>query len=229
MPGFTVDGGFAEYMVTSERGLVRLPAGLHPLDVAPHADAGLAAYHAVKKAAGTLGAGDAAVVLGAGGLGHIAIQLLKLFTPADVIAVDVSADALSLARELGADHCVKGGGHAVQSVDDLTDGGARVVIDFVGEGKVPQQAVAMLRRGGSYYMVGYGGDLNVPLATIVAKELSIVGNLVGTQSELEELVWLVAAEKLTLHTRRYALDDINEALEDLRGGRLTGRGVLVPT
>jgi len=81
MPGFTADGGFAEYMVTSERGVVRLPAGVSPADMAPHADAGLAAYRAVKKAADTLGVGDSVVVLGAGGLGHVAIQLLSTSPP----------------------------------------------------------------------------------------------------------------------------------------------------
>jgi NAD+-dependent secondary alcohol dehydrogenase Adh1 len=227
MPGFTADGGFAEYMVTSERGVVRLPAGLAPADVAPHADAGLAAYRAVKKAAGALGAGDSVVVLGAGGLGHIAIQLLKHLTPADVIAVDLSEEALGLARELGADHTVQGGPAAVQSVREVSGGGVRAVIDFVGEGDVPGQAIGMLRRGGSYYLVGYGGQINIPSATIVANELSIIGNLVGTHTELEELVWL-AVGKVSVRTRRYPLDEINDAVEDLRSGRLAGRAVILP-
>lgn len=228
MPGFTADGGFAESMVTSERGVVRLPDSLSPLDMAPHADAGLAAYRAVKKAARTLGAGDSVVVLGAGGLGHIAIQLLRHLTAADVIAVDVSEGALELAGELGATHAVVGGEAAVQAVREVSGGGVEAVIDFVGDGDAPRQAIEMLRRGGSYFMVGYGGDLDVPVSTIVANELTIVGNLVGTHTELEELVGLAAAGKVTLRTRRYALEDINEAVEDLRGGRIVGRAVLLP-
>ena len=180
MPGFTADGGFAQYLRTSERGIVRLPACLSPVDVVPHADAGLAAYRAVKKAAGTLGVGDSVVVLGAGGLGHIAIQLLKHLTPADVIAVDVSKEALKIAHELGADHTVTSGAAVADSVREIGDGGVRAVIDFVGEGDTPRQAIDMLRRGGSYYLVGYGGQINVLTTTIVANELSIVGNLVGT-------------------------------------------------
>jgi NAD+-dependent secondary alcohol dehydrogenase Adh1 len=229
MPGFTADGGFAQYLLTSERGVVRLPDRVAPADVAPHADAGLAAYHAVKKAAGTLGVGDTAVVLGAGGLGHIAVQLLKHLTPADVIAVDLSDDALDLARELGADHTVTGGETAVHSVRDISGGGARAVVDFVGEGDAPGQAIGMLRRGGSYFLVGYGGQINVPAATVVANELNIVGNLVGTHSELQELVWLAAAGKVKLRARSYPLDDINEAVEDLRSGRLAGRAVILPS
>jgi NAD+-dependent secondary alcohol dehydrogenase Adh1 len=229
MPGFTADGGFAQYMRTSERGVVRLPAGVSPVDMAPHADAGLAAYRAVKKAAGMLGVGDSAVVLGAGGLGHIAIQLLKHLTPADVIAVDLSPGALELARELGADHTVRGGPAAAETVREVSGGGVRAVVDFVGDGDAPRQAVGMLRRGGSYYLVGYGGQINVPTTTIVANELTIVGNLVGTHSELEELVWLAAAGKVNLRTHRYPLDNINKAVEDLRSNRLTGRAVLVPS
>jgi len=228
MPGFTADGGFAQYLLTSERGVVRLPAGLSPVDMAPQADAGLAAYRAVKKAAGTLGAGDSVVVLGAGGLGHIAVQLLKHLTPADVIAVDLSEEALVLARELGADHTVHGGPAAVQSVREVSGGGVRAVIDFVGEGDLPGQVIAMLRRGGTYYLVGYGGQLDVPAATIVANELSIVGNLVGTHTELEELVRLAAAGKVSIRIRTYPLDDINDAVEDLRSGRLAGRAVILP-
>jgi NAD+-dependent secondary alcohol dehydrogenase Adh1 len=228
MPGFTADGGFAQYLRTSERGIVRLPACLSPVDVAPHADAGLAAYRAVKKAAGTLGVGDSVVVLGAGGLGHIAIQLLKHLTPADVIAVDVSEEALKMAHELGADHTVTSGAAAADSVRDIGDGGVRAVIDFVGEGDTPRQAIDMLRRGGSYYLVGYGGQINVPTTTIVANELSIVGNLVGTHAELQELVWLAAIGKVKLRTRRYPLTDINKAVDDLRSGHLIGRAVVIP-
>jgi len=196
--------------------------------MAPHADAGLAAYRAVKKAADRLGVGDSVVVLGAGGLGHIAIQLLKHLTPADVIAVDVSEEALEMAHELGADHTVTSGAAVADSVREIGDGGVRTVIDFVGEGDTPQQAIDMLRRGGSYYLVGYGGQINVPTTTIVANELSIVGNLVGTHAELQELVWLAATGKVKLRTRRYPLSDINKAVDDLRSGRLIGRAVVIP-
>ena len=228
MPGFTTDGGFAEFLVTRERGVVRLPADLPPADAAPHADAGLAAYRAVKKAARRLGAGDAVAVIGAGGLGHIAVQLLKLLTPAAVIAVDRSREALDLALELGADHAVTSDAGVVASVRDVSGGGVQAVVDFVGDGEVPLQAIDMLRRGGTYFVVGYGGTLEVPLATIVVNELTVVGNLVGTHAELEELVGLAAAGRVTVRSRQYPLAEINQAVDDLRNGRVLGRAVLVP-
>src|SRR5690242_6104130 len=109
-PGIDSNGGYAELLKTGERALIKLPRTLAPKDVAPHADAGLTAYHAVKKAAAHLVAGQFAVVIGAGGLGHIGIQVLKALSPADVIVVDRSDTALALARESGADHAIKADG-----------------------------------------------------------------------------------------------------------------------
>lgn len=229
MPGFTADGGFAEYVRTSERGVVGVPEGLAPADAAPLADAGLAAYRAVRKAARMLGPDDSVAVIGAGGLGHIAIQLLRYLTPAKVVAVDVSREALDLALELGSHHAVMGDVGVVASVRDVSGGGVQAVIDFVGDGDVPGQAIDMLRRGGTYLAVGYGGQLTVPLATIVANELAIVGNLVGTHAELGELVGLAAAGAVKVRTRQYPLAAINEAVDDLRNGRLLGRAVLLPS
>jgi NAD+-dependent secondary alcohol dehydrogenase Adh1 len=228
MPGFTADGGFAEYVRTSERGVVRIPEGLGVADAAPLADAGLAAYRAVKKAARVLGAGDTVAVIGAGGLGHIAIQLLRHLTPAEIVAVDVSRGALDLALELGARHAVLSDSDVVATVRDRSGGGVQAVIDFVGDGDAPAKAIEMLRRGGTYLAVGYGGRLDVPLATIVANELTIVGNLVGTHAELEELVGLAASGAVAVRTRPYPLAGINEAVDDLRNGRLLGRAVLMP-
>jgi len=125
-PGIDSNGGYAELLKTSERALVKLPRTLAPKDVAPYADAGLTAYHAAKKAAGHLAPGDYAVVIGAGGLGHIGIQCLKALCAADVIAVDRSELALGLAKESGANHVVRADGNEVEAVLSLTGGaGAR--------------------------------------------------------------------------------------------------------
>ena len=192
-PGIDTDGGYAEYLRTSSRSVVKLPESLAPADVAALADAGLTAYHAVAKAARVLRPGDRAVVIGAGGLGHIGIQVLRALSPVEMIVVDRSSEALALAQELGADHTVLTDGGEVDAVKGLTGGhGAEVVIDFVGEGGAVEDGVAMLRRAGSYYVIGYGGEIKVPTIDIISTEISFVGNLVGSYNDLVELMVLAA-------------------------------------
>src|SRR5881409_2236241 len=101
-PGIDRDGGFAEFLHTSARSVIKLDPSLHPTDIAALADAGLTAIHAVKKTLPVLSPGTRAVVIGAGGLGHIGIQCLAAMTPAEIIVVDPSEPALALARQLGA-------------------------------------------------------------------------------------------------------------------------------
>jgi NAD+-dependent secondary alcohol dehydrogenase Adh1 len=229
-PGLTIDGGFAELLKTSARAVVKLDRSLEPKDVAALSDAGLAAYHTVKKATQVLHPGTRVVVVGAGGLGHIGIQCLKVMTSAELIVVDSSPAALELAREVGADHTVPAEGDHIAAVRDLTDGnGAEAVIDFVGEGKAIRDATGMLRRAGTYYAVGYGGTLEIPTIDITSTELSFVGNLVGTYNELAELMALAAQGRIRAHTTTYPLDAIADAVEDLRGARLPGRGILLPS
>src|SRR5438477_5152022 len=134
-PGINRDGGFADLLKTSARSVVKLGAGLEPKDIAALADAGLTAIHAVKKAIPVLEPGTRAVVIGAGGLGHIGVQCLKAMTSAEIIVIDPSEKALALAGELGADHTIEvEGSKHVDTVKELTDGlGAEAIIDFVGE------------------------------------------------------------------------------------------------
>jgi NAD+-dependent secondary alcohol dehydrogenase Adh1 len=228
-PGIDTDGGFAELLKTGARAVVKLDPQVRPQDVAALADAGLTAYHAVKKAVPILYPGTSAVVLGAGGLGHIGIQSLKALTAAQVIVVDRSAAALELARASGADHTVLADGSQAAKVKELTDGhGCEAVIDFVGEGGALEDGVAMLRRAGTYYVIGYGGVLNVPAIDIISTEINFVGNLVGTYNDLAELMTLSARGEVTLRTQGYPLDAVNDAMDDLDHGRLHGRGILAP-
>ena len=226
-PGISVDGGFADYLLTSDRALIKLAPGVEPVDVAPYADAGITAYRAAKKAARILRPGNWAVVQGIGGLGHIALQCLQNLCAARVIAVDPSPTAQALARELGAD-AVVGREGSVEAVRELTGGGAHVVLDFVGERGAEKSAVEMLRQGGTHVVIGYGGVTAVPTIDIIFSEISIVGSLVGNYSELSELMILQAQGKVKLHTQRYSLGDIGGAIDDLDHGRIKGRGVLVP-
>jgi len=229
-PGIDRDGGFAEFLLTSARSLIKLDPSLEPASIAALADAGLTAIHAVKKAIGVLGPGTRAVVIGAGGLGHIGIQCLRAMTPAEIIAVDPSEKALALAGELGADHTVQvEGTRHVETVRELTDGhGAEAIIDFVGEKGAVEDGVAMLQDGGFYYVIGYGQNIDIPTIDVISREISFIGNLVGTYADLQDLMTLTAQGQVTLRTRTYPLDAINDAMGDLDAGRLPGRGILVP-
>jgi NAD+-dependent secondary alcohol dehydrogenase Adh1 len=229
-PGINRDGGFADLLLTSARSLVKLPEGIQPRDIAALADAGLTAIHAVKRALPMLGPGTRAVVIGAGGLGHIGVQCLRAMSAAEIIVLDPSAPALELARELGADHTVRVGDGHRERVRELTDGlGAEVVIDFVGEKGAIQDGIAVIADGGHYFVVGYGENLDIPTIDIISREISFIGNLVGTHSDLEELMILTGQGKVRLHTRTYPLEAINDAMADLDAGRLQGRGILIPS
>jgi NAD+-dependent secondary alcohol dehydrogenase Adh1 len=219
-PGIDTDGGMAELMLSNARAVVKLAEGLAPKDVAALADAGLTAYHAVRKAVPLLYPGTTCVVIGAGGLGHIGIQCLLAMTATTVIVVDPNEKARELATELGA-HDVRADG------DGLTES-AHVVLDFVGEHGAEKQGLAMTRRAGSYYVIGYGGSIDIPTIDLISTERNIVGNLVGSYNDLDELMTLAAQGKVTLHTRTYPLTAVNEAMDDLDAGRLQGRGILVP-
>jgi NAD+-dependent secondary alcohol dehydrogenase Adh1 len=229
-PGIDRDGGFADLLFTSARSVVKLDPSLEPASIAALADAGLTAIHAVKKAIPVLAPGTRAVVIGAGGLGHIGIQCLKAMTPAEIIVVDPNEKALALAGELGADHTVKVEGQShIETVKELTDGvGAEAIIDFVGENGAVEDGVAMIQDGGFYYVIGYGQNIDIPTIDVISREISFIGNLVGTYADLQDLMTLTAQGQVTLHTSTYPLDAINDAMADLDQGRLQGRGILVP-
>ena len=216
-PGISRDGGFADLLKTNARGVVKLDPSLEPKDIAALADAGLTAYHAVRKSVPLLYAGTKAVVIGAGGLGHIGIQCLKALTPAEIIVTDPSEEALALAKDWGADETVQVRDGYLDTVLEITDGqGAE------------DDAWKMTRPGGSHYVIGYGGTVEIPTIDIISTERNVIGNLVGTYNDLAELMILTAQGKVTLHTSTYPLDTVNDAIQDLNNGNLQGRGILVP-
>ncbi|MDR2985265.1 MAG: NAD(P)-dependent alcohol dehydrogenase [Nocardiopsaceae bacterium] len=228
-PGLSRDGGMAEYLLTSARACVKLDPATQPADVAALADAGITAYHAVRKAIPLLYPGTTCVVIGAGGLGHIGIQCLAALTATTTIVVDKNAEALKLADQLGADHTVISDGDHVAAVRELTGGrGAEVVLDFVAEQGAEQDGFAMTARAGSYFVIGYGGTLTVPTLDIISTERNIIGNIVGTYNDLAELMALAEAGKVRLHTKAYPLGAAADALADLDAGRVRGRAILVP-
>jgi NAD+-dependent secondary alcohol dehydrogenase Adh1 len=225
--GIQRDGGFAELLKARERNMIPLPEGMEPSAVAPYVDAGLTAYHAAKRAARLLEPGGTAVVIGVGGLGHVGVQALRALSPVRIVAVEISATARRLAQDLGVE-LIDGNRSPVDQVKELTRGaGADAVLDFVAEGDVPAQAMAMLRPGGAYLVVGYGGRLDVPTMEFLT-EKRVIGNVGGTSAEMIELLSLAEQGKVRLEITEYPLDRINQAIGDLRDLRIRGRAVLVP-
>lgn len=233
-PGLNVDGGMAEQMLTNARAVVKLDQGTDPKAVAALADAGLTAYHAVRRATDVLFPGTHAVVIGAGGLGHIGIQTLAAITSTEITVIDQNEEALELAKSIGADHTVVAGQSSDQDavtkqVQDITAGGAHIVFDFVGEQGMEKLSPQLLRPRGSHYVIGYGGAVQLDTIDIISREINVIGNLVGTYNDLVELMALNAAEKVQLRTKEYPLDATNDAMHDLDSGKLAGtRGILVP-
>ncbi|KXT18872.1 hypothetical protein AC579_3559 [Pseudocercospora musae] len=230
-PGINVDGGYAEFMKTTARSVIKLDAKLQPADVAALADAGLTAHHVAAKAAKFLRPGDNCVIIGAGGLGHIGIQVMSAISGATLIVIDRNPDALALAKQIGADHTVQANedGSFVKQVLELTKGkGAEAVIDFVAEGGATSTGVKMLRRAGNYYVVGYGENINIPTIDIISTEINFIGNLVGSYNDLAELMILAAQGKVKLHTQQYKLEDFQKAIDDLSAGKVRGRAILIP-
>ncbi len=225
------DGGFAEFMRTTARCLVRTRDRGDLYNMAAVADAGISSYHAIKRISPSIHPGSIVVVFGMGGLGHFAVQLLKLLTHATVVVISESKYRLELARRLGADHCVVANPEtAPREVINQSRGlGAQVVLDLVGSDSTAAQSLRMLRKGGTYSVVGYGGMLNYPTQDLISKEISIIGNLVGSFNELSELVQLCDQGKIGLQTERFPLERAGQVFESLMAGkRFDGRPVLIP-
>jgi len=229
-PGLTHDGGFAEELLTNERAVIPLPDGVDPTDIAPHADAGITAYHAAKKATAELNPGDYCLLIGIGGLGHIGLQCVEATSAATTIAVDLKESARELAADLGADHTLDPSAVDVaEEVESITDG--RMVaqtLDFVGGDATTAYAPDVTAQGGDHHVIGYGGHVHEPAQAMVDGEFSYRGTLVGRYTELQELVALVEAGEVDLHTSRYGLGEINDVAEQLEHGEIDGRAVITP-
>jgi propanol-preferring alcohol dehydrogenase len=227
--GLGLDGGMAEYMLVPHARLL-LPLGdLDPREAAPLSDAALTPYHAIKRSLHLLTPGSTAVVIGVGGLGHMAVQLLRAISPARVIAVDTSSDKLRLARDVGADEVVEPGEGAAEAILELTGGlGAELVVDNVGADETIALAGAIARFESHLTIVGLAGGKFEFAFGAVPFEAQLTIPYWGSAIELAEVLDLARAGKIRPHVECFPLDRVDEAYERMRAGTLDGRAVICP-
>lgn len=221
--GFMVDGGFAEYVKAPASHAVAVPPELSFADAAPLYCAALTAYRALKISG--VRVGDTVAIWGVGGLGHYAVQAARAMG-ARVVAVDVAAPKLELARMLGADVVM----NAVQEKPSEVIrrlGGAHVVVNFVCSQETITQSFGALRRAGTLVLVGLPpGDFTLPIRGSVAKGIRVLTSAVGTRQDLREVLALAAAGKIKTVGESLRLEDINGAFERMRAGTISGRLVV---
>jgi alcohol dehydrogenase, propanol-preferring len=226
--GLGRDGGMAEYMLVPHARLL-LPLGdLDPRDAAPLSDAALTPYHAVKRSLHLLTPGSTAVVIGVGGLGHMAVQILQALSPAKVIAVDTSPAKLRLARELGAE-AIESNEDAPETIRELTGGlGAELVIDMVGAQDTLALAAQVVRFESHLTVVGLAGGTFEFGFGALPFECQLTLPYWGSAIELMEVLDLARAGTIRAYVERFALDRVDEAYEKMRNGELEGRAVICP-
>lgn len=228
-PGLGRNGAMAEYMIVdSVRHLV--PIGdLDPVRAASLTDAALTPYQAIKKIEHKLAGGSTTVVIGAGGLGHVAIQLLRQLSATRVIALDMGEEKLAFAKEVGAHEAFESGPEAAPRVKELTGGrGADVVLDFVGMDATGELAIACAGVASAVVIVGAGmGGAKVGL-TSAPYDITVGNSLWGRRKELMELVEMAKRGQIEIRTKTYAIDDAPQAYQDLHDRKITGRAVVVP-
>lgn len=227
--GLGRDGGLADYMIVPSPRLVVPLGDLDPVAAAPLADAALTPYHAIRRALPSLPVDGAAVVIGVGGLGHVAVQILRAVTSWRIVAVDRRATALELAARDGADATLAADGLTADDVRRAAGGrGAALVIDCVGVEQTLELAAATVAAGGHVSILGVGGGTFPMRFGAVPFETSVVLSNWGTRAELADVVALARAGAIHVDVERVRLADVPAAYERLEAGAVSGRIVAVP-
>jgi propanol-preferring alcohol dehydrogenase len=226
--GLGRNGGMAEYMTVPVRNLVPL-GDADPVAAAPLADAGLTPYHAIKMALPRLvGGGKHALVIGLGGLGLVAVQILRAITAAQVIATDLKPQAMDRASDFGA-VTVEGGPDQAERIRALTGGrGVDAAFDFVGAGPTIALAQATIAQRGAMQIVGVAGGTAQWSFFTNPYEATLTNSYWGTIEDLHEVVELYRSGLITPDVERFTMDDALEAYRRLRDGELDARAVVVP-
>lgn len=223
--GVTVDGGYAEYVTVPASHATKIPEGLSSIEAAPLFCAGVTVYRALKHA--NIQPGQRLAVFGVGGLGHLAVQI-GLGLGATVTAIDVSDEKLAQAKTLGASATLNA--TTVNVVKELRrSGGVHTAIVTSAAKKAYDTAFPCIRPTGTLLVVGLPAEsICFPPIMMAATEVRIQASSVGTREDLEQVLALAAASKVHCQTSTQALAQVNEALDQLRNGQVSGRIVLVP-
>ena len=223
--GYSVDGGFAEYVIASAPFVARLPADVNFAEIAPILCAGVTTYKGLKETEAR--PGQWVAISGVGGLGHVAIQYAKAMG-LNVAALDISDDKLALARAAGADLAVNArSDDAVAEVVEATKGGAHGILVTAVSPPAFSQALRMVRRKGTVSLVGLPpGEFPTPIFDVVLKRITVRGSIVGTRRDLDEALAFAAAGKVKAEIHKAPIEAINTIFADLKAGRIEGRMVL---
>jgi alcohol dehydrogenase, propanol-preferring len=219
--GYTVNGGFAEYVLAEAAFATPVPDAVDPLDAAPLTCAGVTTYKAVKVAGARQS--DLVAIYGMGGLGHLAQQYAQI-AGATVVAVDLTDRKLDVARRLGARYTINGSSEdPVEAIQAL--GGADSAVVLAASPKAMEQAHASLRPNGTMVIVGLPADntMRLPIFETVLRGIKIVGSLVGTRVDLAETFELHADGRTKVVRETRNLDQVNEAMADVERGNIDAR------
>ena len=223
--GYSVNGGFAEYVVASAAYVGRIPDNLDFIQAAPILCAGVTTYKGLKQT--NTKPGDWVVIVGAGGLGHVAVQYAKAMG-LHVAAVDIADDKLDLVKELGAELVVNAAKDDPAPIIQNRIGGAHGVLVTAVSPKVFRQSIDMLRSGGTCTLVGLYlcGDFPTPIFDVVLKGITVRGSIVGTRKDLQECLQFAAEGKIKSSIETQPLDAINDVFDRLKRGQVNGRIVI---
>ena len=223
--GYSVNGGFAEYVIASAPFAARLPDNVDFAGIAPILCAGVTTYKGLKETEAR--PGEWVVISGVGGLGHVAIQYAKAMG-LKAVGLDIAADKLELALKAGADHAVNAlNKDAVDDVLSVTRGGAHGVLVTAVSTPAFAQALRMVRRKGTVSLVGLPpGEFPTPIFDVVLKRITVRGSIVGTRRDLQEAIAFAAEGKVKSEVTKVPLAEINTVFENMKAGKIDGRMVL---
>jgi propanol-preferring alcohol dehydrogenase len=229
--GLGLDGGMAEYMLVPSARLLAPLSELSPAKAAPLSDAALTPYHAIKRALPHLNAGSAVVVVGVGGLGHMAIQLLRVLAPVRIIAADIDDKKLEQAKALGADDIVnnRDASDAAERIRQITGArGAGLVLDCIGVQATMNLGATLLGRNSAWTIVGLGGGRHDFRHGSTPYGTSMSIPYWGSRVELMEVIAMARAGRIHVETTEFPLMEAADVYAKLKAGQIAGRAVLVP-